>query len=105
MPFICDDDSKDFDACIVSLEAYGHILDDYKYCYASFEISSDDYNELSQLLNGAEGKKLKIIAKVKNGVVQDFKINLEDLAERFHDHRLKKITLLGWGLNNRSFRE
>lgn len=46
-----------------------------------------------------------MIAKVKNGIVKDFKIDLKDLAERLHDKRFEKISLLGWGLNETSFAE
>lgn len=45
LPFIWDDNANDVDACAVSIEAYGLILDEYKYCYASFEVGMEHYDE------------------------------------------------------------
>lgn len=105
LPYVYEEDAEDTEACIISIEAYGRILDVYKYCYASFELGLNHYDELSKLLITADKKFVKVIAKVKNGIVKDFKIDLKDLAERFGDKRLEKISLLGWGLNDKSFRE
>lgn len=105
LPFIYEENSEDAEACIISIEAYGHILDEYKYCYASFEVGINDYDELSMLLIKSDKKFLKVISKVKNGAAKDFKIDLKDLAERFNDKRFEKIGLIGWGLNEKSFIE
>lgn len=105
LPFVYDDNLEDADACVMTIEAYGRILDTHKYCYASFETNAKAYDALSALLLAAEQKFVKVIAKVKNGAVKDFKIDLKDMAERFHDPRFEKISLLGWGLNDESFRD
>lgn len=102
LPFLCDNSSDDIAACIISIEAYGRIIDEYKYCYASYEVNANHYDELSKLLITTEEKLVKMIVKVKNGIVKDFKLDLNDLAERFHDKRFEKIILLGWGLNDKS---
>lgn len=96
LPFIYDDNPNDVDACIISIEAYGLILDDYKYCYASFEVGIADYDSLLKLLVSGHKKFVKVIVKVKNGTAKDFKIDLDDLAERFNDKRIEKLSLLGW---------
>lgn len=105
LPFLCDRNSADAEACIISIEAYGRILNDYRYCYASFEVCSNDYDELSELLMATDNKLVKVIATVKSGIVKGFKIDLDDLAERYHDKRFGKLALLGWGLNEKSFIE
>lgn len=69
---------EDTEACIISIEAFGYILDHRKYCFASFESGVHDYDELSALLRAADHKRVNVIAKVKNGMVKDFKVDLND---------------------------
>lgn len=103
--FIYDDSSEDADACVISIEACGRIFDEYKYFYASFEAGTNHYDELSKRLITTDEKLVKVIIKVKNGIVKDFKIDLNDLAVRFNDKRFEKIALLGWGINDKSFKK
>lgn len=105
LPFIYVKNAEDEEVYIISIEAYGNILEEYKYCYASFEVKVNDYDELSQLLIASDKKFVNVIIKVKNGKAKDFKIDLVDLAERLSDKRFEKISLLGWGLNDKSFEE
>lgn len=102
LPFLYDDNYEDVECCVISIEAYGRNIDNYQYCYASFEVSTKHYEELSKLLLTAEQKQVNVIIKVKNGIAKDFKIDLKDLAERFQDKRFEKIALLGWGFNDKS---
>lgn len=102
LPYLYDDCPEDVETCVISIEAYGRIMDDYHYCYASFEVRVNHYDELSKLLITAEQNLVKVIVKVKNGIAKDFKIDLQDLAERFHDKRFEKIELLAWGFNDKS---
>lgn len=47
----------------------------------------------------------KIIFKTKKGKIKAFKIDLDSLAQAYNDDRFKALKLLGWGVNDSSFRD
>lgn len=68
LPFVCDINSEDLYAGILSIEAYGIILSENKYFYASYEADVkyiDELAELAELLKDSYGKEIKIICKIK----------------------------------------
>lgn len=105
LPFTCIVLPEDVEACSVTIEAYGMILDKMKYCCASYWIEPDYYDEMVALLKDTFDKTVKVTFKIKNGKVKNYKIDLDYLAEQYHDDRLRKIELLGWGFNDKSLIE
>ena len=105
LPFVCDINPDDLYAGVVNIEAYGDVFGEIKYCYASFYVNVNDVDELATLLSNSFNNRVNVIFKIKNGKVKSFKIDLESLARIFNDNRFKKIELMGWGINDRSFRE
>lgn len=102
LPFVFDNNAEDEYACLLNIEAFGYILGERKYCFASFDAGVRYYDDLAALLTEADEKLVKVIAKVKNGVVKDFKIDLNDLAERLKDQRFAKLSLSSWGIYDSS---
>lgn len=105
LPFTLDPNEEDVEACIISIEAFGRILDEPNYYYASFECRSDDYDGLAAILDHTDNKLVKVIAKVKNGKIRSFDLDLKDLAVRLGDPRFTKLSMLGYGINGSSFKE
>lgn len=105
MPFVLHEDPDDDYACILSIEAYGTVLGEMKYCYASYSITPEIYDELKPLLKNSIGKSVYVTFKVKKEKVKSFKIDLESLAIAYNDQRFADMELLCWGLNDRSFKE
>ncbi|MGN0473860.1 MAG: hypothetical protein ACI4IJ_02100 [Acutalibacteraceae bacterium] len=105
LPFIYDDNPEDLHAGLISIEAYGNISGENKYCYVSYLVNLKFINEIAALLKNSSDKTVKVILKVKNGRAKDFKIDLDSLAEAYNDERFKSFELFCWGLNNKSFKD
>ena len=111
LPFIFVDDPTDSEAGGISIEAYGQIHREKKYCFASYELKNPkmydngDYAQLINLLKNSAGKTVKITLKIKKGIPKDFKIDVNSLAEAYGDERFNSLSLLTWGFNDKSFKE
>lgn len=93
---------KDKEACVIGIEAYGYVLDTYKFFYAAFSFKPNIYDELIEVLKEAKIKKVKIIAKTKKGVVKKFKVDFDFLAEEFQNEKFKKASIVVSGTNDNS---
>lgn len=105
LPFIYDNNSDDLYAGMVSIEAYGNVLGENRYCYASYVVNLEYIDEIAARLKSSFNKTVKVIFKIKKGNIKDFKIDLNSLAEACGDERFTTLELAGSGLNNKSFRE
>lgn len=105
LSFVYDNNPDDLYAGMVSIEAYGNISGEKKYCYASYLVNTEFIDEISALLNDSYDKTVKVILKIKKGKVKDFKIDLDSLARSYNDERFRSLELVGWGLNDKSFRD
>lgn len=105
LPFVYDSNPEDLYAGILGIEAYGNILSENKYFYASYEADVKFIDELATKLKDSYGKEIKIIFKIKKGKFKAFKIDLDSLAQVYNDDRFKTLGLLGWGINDRSFKD
>lgn len=111
LPFKYVESDEDFEAGIISLEAFGNVFGEEKYCFASYDLSkhimydNGDYEQMIQLLKNTEGKSVNVIFKFKNGKYKNFKFDLDSLAQVCNDERFKSMDMLGWGLNDKSFAE
>lgn len=103
LPFICDDNPEDYEAGLISLEAKGIVGDEMKYCYASYTVKMDIYDELKEKLRDTDGKMIIAVIKIKKGKAVDFKFDLKSLSEAYCDERFEKLDLAGWGFNDSSF--
>lgn len=107
LPFIFVDDPADSEAGGISIEAYGHIHGEKKYCFASYELKNSkmydngDYEQMINLLKNSSDKTVKITLKMKKGIPKDFKIDVNSLAQAYNDERFNSL----WGLNDKSFKE
>lgn len=95
----------------INIEAYGNVFGKNKYCYAWYELKNSnmyhngDFEQMIELLKKSSGKMVKVTLKIKKGIPQDFKIDVNSLAEAYNDKRFKSLSLLGWGYNDKSFEE
>lgn len=105
LPFIYDNNPEDLYAGMISIEAYGNILGEKKYCYASYLVNLDFIDEIATLLTNSSDKTVKVILKIKKEKIKDFKIDLDSLVEAYNDDRFKSLELFCWGLNNKSFKD
>lgn len=105
LPFIYEENPKELWDGMISIEAYGNILGERRYCYAVFSIEPEIAEELAVLLREKAGESIKVVLKVKKGKVKGFRIDLESLAEVCCDERFQDMELLCWGFNEKSFRE
>lgn len=105
LPFACDINPEDLQAGILSIEACGTVLPENKYFYASYEVDVKYIDELANLLKDSYGKEVKIICKIKKEKIKSFKIDLDSLAQVYNDDRFKNLELVGWGINDSSFRD
>lgn len=105
LPFIYENNPEDIEAGMVTIEAYGNIFGETKYCYVSYFVDLNYIDEIAALLKDSSDKTVKVILKIKKGKAKDFKIDLNSLAEAYHDERFKELELVGWGLNDKSYRE
>lgn len=105
LPIVYDNNSDDLYAGLISIEAYGNISGENKYCFASYSADLKFIDELAALLKNSYGKSVKVILKIKKGKIKDFKIDLDSLAKAYNDERFKQLELVGWGLNDKSFKE
>ncbi|MGN0655110.1 MAG: hypothetical protein ACI4KD_09380 [Oscillospiraceae bacterium] len=100
---------EEFDNGIISIEAYGNILDTYKYVTSSYSLKdmslydNGGYEEMTGLLRNTAGKKVRVRFKTKDGKIKDAKILIESLADAYNDERFLKLELLGWGVGDKSF--
>lgn len=104
LPLIYDNNPEDLYAGMISIEAYGNILGENKYCYASYLVNLEFIDEMAALLKNSSDKTVKVILKIKKEKVKDFKIDLDSLAEAYNDERFKSFELVCWGLNDKSFK-
>lgn len=111
LPFVFVDDPSDSEAGGISIEAYGHIFGQKKYCLASYELKNPkmydngDYAQMIDLLKNSADKTVKITIKIKKGIPKDFKIDVNSLAQAYNDERFNSLSLLSWGFNDKSFKE
>ena len=111
LPFRLVEVPEDLELGWINIEAYGTILGKDKYCYAWYELKSSnmrrngDFEQMIDLLKNSAGKMVKVIIKIKKGVPKDFKLDVNSLAEAYNDDRFKSLALLGWGFNNKSYKE
>lgn len=105
LPFIYESNSEDLYAGMISIEAYGNISGEKKYCYASYLVNLEFIDEIAALLTNTSDKTVKVILKIKKEKIKDFKIDLDSLAEAYNDERFKSLELFCWGLNNKSFKD
>ena len=64
-----------------------------------------DFEQMIELLKNSKDKTVKVIIKLKKGVPKDFKIDVNSLAEVYCDERFTALSLLGWGFNDKSYKE
>ncbi len=110
LPFILDNNPEDLESGLISIEAYGFVFQQMKYCYATYHLKkqmyeSEDYEQMINLLKNSAGKTVKVFIKIKKGIPEDFKIDINSLAEIYSDDRFKSLELVCWGFNDKSFRE
>ena len=111
LPFIFANDPADLEAGGISIEAYGNVFGEMKYCLASYELKkpqmydNGDYEQMIDLLKNSFGKTVKVIVKMRGETPKDFKIDVNNLAEAYNDERFRALSLLSWGFNDKSFRE
>lgn len=111
LPFIFDNNSEDLNADLISIEAYGNVFGQLKYCYASYSLKESkmydngDYEQIINQLKQSAGKTVKVTVKIKKGIPKGFKIDVNSLAEAYGDVRFKALELVVWGFNDKSFRE
>ena len=109
LPFVFVEDPADSEAGGISIEAYGHILGQKKYCFASYELKNSkmydngDYEQMIGLLKNSADKTVKVTLKIKNGIAKSFKIDVNSLAQAYNDERFNSLSLLSWGFNDKSF--
>ena len=108
MPFKFDDSSDDFACGGISIEAFGDVFGEKKYCYASYTLKdkkmydNGEYEQLRKLLADADGKNVKVVFKLIKGKTKDFKMDLDSLAKSCGDDRFRTLELVGWGMNHKS---
>lgn len=111
LPFRFVEDPEDQNLWQISIEAYGNILGKNKYCYAWYDLKKSnmrrngDYEQMIDLLKNSAGKMVKVVIKIKKGKPKDFKLDVNSLAEAYNDERFKSLALLGWGFNDKSYKE
>lgn len=111
LPFSYVESDEDFQAGIISVEAYGDVFGENKYCYSSYELKkgimydNGDYEQLIEMLRNPAEKSVRVIFKFKKGKLKSFRIDTDSLAEAYNDERFKLMELLGWGLNDKSSEE
>ena len=111
LPFRFVEEPKDQELWHISIEAYGNILGKNKYCYAWYELKNSnmrrngDFEQMIELLKEPTNKTVKVTIKIKKGEPKDFKLDVNSLAEVYNDERFKSLTLLGWGFNDKSYKE
>ena len=93
---------EDWEACSVSIEAYGSIMDEMKYCNIGLWANPEYYDELVKVLKNGEDKRVKLKFKIKNGKIKNMKLDIDSLADAFQDERIREMELLGWGCNDKS---
>lgn len=115
LPFRFIEIPADSECGIINIEAYGSICGKNKYCYAYYELKGSkmyrngDFEHMVEMLKNSVDKTvkviIKVIIKVKKGLPKNFKIDVNSLAEVYNDERFKSLSLLGWGLNDKSYKE
>ncbi|MGN0623735.1 MAG: hypothetical protein ACI4JA_07290 [Oscillospiraceae bacterium] len=60
------------------------------------------YEEMTELLKNTDGKRIKVLFKVKNEKIKRVEIVLESLAAAYNDERFLQLELLGWGISDKS---
>ena len=89
---------------MVSLETYGCKGEcSTKYFYVSICINSIEcYDEFLKSLLKLDNK-IKIIAKVKNGVIKSFDIDFKDVAEKLQNKYFEKAYIEGYAVYDGSW--
>ena len=104
-------DLADTELGSINIEAYGNILGTKKYCYAMYTLKDSkmyqngDYEQLLKLLKDTSDKTVKVIVKIKKDKLKSFKIDVNSLSEEYEDERFKFLSLVGQGLNDKSYKE
>jgi len=112
LPFRFIENAEDYEAGFISIEAYGEIMGEMKYCYITYSIRSKymrmydngDYDQMIYKLKNFVGTliKVKLIIKKKK---LDFTIEPSNLAEAMNDDKFNALEWLGRGLNDKTFEE
>lgn len=111
LSFRLDGNAEDISFGGISIEVFTDFFDAPKYCYATYALKNPamyengECEELRRRLSDCEEKDIGIVFKLKNSRLIDFKIDLENLARRCGDERLKDMELLGWGINDKSIKD
>ena len=111
LPFRLIEIPADLEQGHINIEAHGSILGKYKFCYACYGLKDSqmyhngDFEQMVDLLKNSAEKTVKVTIKIKKSVPKDFKLDIDSLAEAYNDERFKSLDLLGWGLNDKSYKE
>lgn len=108
MPFKYVESKEDIEGGCISIVAFGNVLGQMKYCYASYCLkekamyNNGDYEQIINLLkNNNNNKEVKVKIIIKNDKAKDFKIDLASLADIYNDERFNKLDLAGWGFHDK----
>lgn len=112
LPFRFVEDNEDKDAGLMSIEAYGNISGEMKYCYITYGfrtkyfkmLDSGDYEQMVDKLRNSIGTNIKVTLIIKKKSI-DFKIPPENISEALEDERFNRLECVGRGLNDRPFEE
>lgn len=110
MPYLVDDTmlEKEREYGTVSVEAYGQIEGQMKYCNACFELTLFDdsaFEEIVSTLHLAEGKKILVHLAYKKGRLKVFVIDVEYLAKITGNSKLLLLNPICWGINDKSCKD
>lgn len=105
LPFLYDESIDDLISDIISLEFAVTISGQRKYCYATYSVDPLYMEQLSLKLKNAPDKVGMIEIITEEGKESNFEISLESIAEFFCDERFRNFELLGYGINDRSYRD
>ncbi|MDO4944528.1 MAG: hypothetical protein Q4E74_04910 [Ruminococcus sp.] len=103
---------EDYEGSFISIEAYGEIMGEMKYCCITYGIrtkylrmyDNGDYDQMVDKLKNSDGTLVKVKLIIKKKKV-DFKIEPSSLAEAMNDDRFNALECLGRDLNDKKFEE
>ena len=88
----------------IDIEAYGSVCCEQVYLYSTFMLTDSEqyenggYERLLQHLKQPDNRTVKVTFTLKNDKPADGKLDLESLAEAYHESLFLELELLGWGL-------
>ena len=111
LPFIVDVYSgweQDEKAGILNIEAFGNIDGESKYCYSTYTLKkrfmykNGDYEAMVELLKHSDGRTVLVKLKYQKDKLKDFELDIQSLADAYHDERFLQLERISWGLNDKS---